>query len=162
MEVSLPVKAKVLRTWLGSSSDDGSEETQPLDCRALATGTRPMDPMLRSTATLSDLGGLLNCIRRYREEAVRIYGADVDHYYWCRSHPKKRFPQEQYDIDQWLIWIADHYADLDVTVTAQLTTADALTLEDERFEVYAADVLGSAWNPGEVTYRMYGLPMTDY
>ena len=100
--------------------------------------------MLRPTASLGDIGGLLNCIRRYREEAVRMYGDDADQYLWCRSHPEKRLAQDQWDIGQWLIWIADHYADLDAKATAQLTTAGALALEDRRFEVYAADVLGSA------------------
>ena len=118
-----------------------------------------MDPTLRSTASLSDIGGLLNCILRYREETSRIYGTDADHYYWCRSHPGKRLPQEQWDIGQWLIWTADHYADLEATATVQLTNAGVLALEDGRFEVYAADFLGLAWNPGEAhgrgTYQCY-------
>ena len=141
--------------WLSSSP------SLYTDCRALVTGTRPMDPLLRSSAQLGDVGGLLHCIRRYREDAMRKHGEGVDNYHWCRGHPERRTPNEQWDTGQWLIWIADHYADLNLAATTELQEAGAVIPEHGRFEVYAADVLGSAWNPGDVTYRMYGLPMAE-
>ena len=81
------------------------------DCRALVTGTKPQDQLHRTTTKLGDIGGILHSIRRYREHATQQPGSPGDQYNWCRSHPENRHPQTLWVLEDWLILMADHYAD---------------------------------------------------
>ena len=128
------------------------------NCQALVTGTRPQEPLNRTTSQLGDVGGLMHSIRRYREHFGRQV-ARSDQYFWCQSHPEKRMPQNQWGITDWLIWTADHYADFTLEAQSQLCFTGAQLLEERCFEVSASDVLRESWSPGEVTYRMDGIPM---
>ena len=56
--------------------------------------------------------------------------------------------------------MAYHNADLTEAVRAELAAAGMLVPEGHCFTVSARDILLESWLPGEVTYRVYGVPMT--